>query len=117
MKNIRLVLLAVILLMVNTVTFGENDPSGADSPSAVSVTGTVVDKHTNETLPGVTIQLVDSESKIYTNPDGTFSLNGLQPGEYEVRLSCISYKDTVVTLDVKRSTQNTLSVQLESVEP
>jgi hypothetical protein len=61
--------------------------------------------------------MADTDTKIYSNPDGTFSLNGLQPGEYEVRLSCISYKDKIVSLDVKSSTQNTLSVQLESVEP
>ena len=97
--------------------FADNDSSKETGPAKVSVSGTVIDKLTNETLTGVTIQMVDSETKVYSNPDGTFSLNGLLPGKYEVKISCISYKDKVVALDVQTSDQNTLSVQLESVEP
>lgn len=117
MKNIRYILLTFIVLLANITIFADNDRAGANGPSTVSVSGTVVDKLTNETLPGVTIQMVDSESKIYSNPDGSFSLNGLKPGEYEVKISCISYKDKVVSIDVYSTGQNTLSVQLESVEP
>ncbi|MBE0646527.1 MAG: carboxypeptidase-like regulatory domain-containing protein [Bacteroidales bacterium] len=117
MKNIRYFLLATLVFVATATLFAENESSKASGPTTLSVLGTVIDKITNETLPGVTIQMTDTDTKIYSNPDGTFSLDGLQPGQYEVKVSCISYKDKVVSLDVQRSVQNTLSVQLESVEP
>lgn len=117
MKNFSYFLSVVMVLLATRVIFADNESSEVTGPSTVSVSGTVIDKLTNETLPGVTIQLLDSDTKIYSNPDGTFSLDGLHPGEYEVQVSCISYKEKVVSIDVQRSGQNTLSVQLESVEP
>jgi hypothetical protein len=117
MKNFRYVLSVVMVFLATGVIFADNETSESNGPSSVSVSGTVIDKLTNETLTGVTIQMADSDSKVYSDPDGTFILDGLQPGEYEVKISCISYKDKVVSLDVKRSGQNTLSVQLETVEP
>lgn len=117
MKNFRYVLSVVMVFLATGVILADNESSESNGPATVSVSGTVIDKLTHETLTGVTIQMVDSDTKIYSNPDGTFSLDGLQPGQYELKVSCISYKDKVVSLDVQRSVQNTLSVQLETVEP
>ncbi|GEM_PF-914443 len=117
MKNIRYFFLAAMVLLATSTLFADNESAETSGATTVSLSGTVIDKLTNETLPGVTIQVGDSETKIYSNPDGTFSLDGLHPGEHEVKISCISYKDEVVSIDVQHSVQNTLSVQLESVEP
>jgi len=110
-------LAVTLVLLTTTALFADNDSPRNNAPSTMSLSGTILDKATNETLPGVTIQLVDSDSKVYSDPDGTFSLTGLQPGEYEVKISCISYKDKVISVEVKSASQNTVSVQLESVEP
>lgn len=117
MKNIRNFLVVTLVLLTATALFADNDSSRNNAPSTVSLSGTILDKATNETLPGVTIQLVDSDSKVYSDPDGAFSLTGLEPGEYKMKISCISYKERVISVDVTKSGQNTVSVQLESVEP
>lgn len=117
MKTIRYLLLSVLVSLASITLFAVNGTEGTNGTVTVSLTGTILDKVTKEALPGVAIQVVNSDVKIYSDPDGTFSLNGLKPGAFKLKVTCISYKEKVISVDVDSSGKNTLSVQLESVEP
>ncbi|KAF5063553.1 TonB dependent receptor [anaerobic digester metagenome] len=59
------------------------------------IRGTVYDAKTGETLPGVTIFIVGSTTGTLTDFDGKFNLS-IAPGEYNLRVSYISYETVVV---------------------
>ena len=49
---------------------------------AQQISGTVVDKKSNETLIGAVVAVEGSNAKAVTDADGNFELNGLKNGKY-----------------------------------
>lgn len=49
---------------------------------AQKISGTVVDKKSNETLIGAVLSVEGSNAKAVTDTDGNFELNGLKNGKY-----------------------------------
>lgn len=87
---------------------------GQSSPAALR--GRVVDS-TNSALSGAAVQArslsTDTASKIETTPDGTFLIEGLQPGSYRltVRSSGMSEKSQEVTLTAGQTFELTIVLQ------
>lgn len=73
----------------------ENKETPATAPS-VSVSGSVVDMATGEALTGVEISVEGTDTKVYTDFDGNFSISNLKPGDYNIVASYISYKKSLV---------------------
>jgi outer membrane receptor protein involved in Fe transport len=61
------------------------------------IKGRVVDKHTNETLPGVNISVPGTYKGAVTNMDGAYEIRGLAPGDYDLKASIIGYTVQVRT--------------------
>lgn len=58
--------------------------------------GNVIDQVTGEALAGVQVKVVGSDKSFYTDFDGNFEINGLIPGDYELRLSLVSYETNLL---------------------
>lgn len=78
------------ILFLSVVLF-----SGFASAQNGFIRGTVYDAKTGETLPGVTIFVLGTTSGTLTDFDGKFNLS-IAPGEYNLRVSYISYETVVV---------------------
>lgn len=61
------------------------------SAQTATITGTVTDAKTNETLIGATIYLDGTSQGTITDFDGNYRLDNVQPGTYTLRCSFISY--------------------------
>jgi hypothetical protein len=57
-----------------------------------SIAGTVKDLKTNEPLPGATVYLASTTLGTSANETGTFSLNKISPGKYDLVVSMVGYK-------------------------
>ncbi|HQG46950.1 MAG TPA: TonB-dependent receptor, partial [bacterium] len=55
------------------------------------IRGRVVDKRTNEALPGVNISVPGTYKGAVTNVEGLFEIRGLAPGDYDLKASIIGY--------------------------
>jgi hypothetical protein len=62
-----------------------------------TVTGSVVDNHTQEKLQGANILLVGTKLGTTTDADGKFTITNVLPGVYSTRASLLGYMDAVVT--------------------
>lgn len=95
----------MVLSLVFAAVADEKDHT-ADNPAKVStitVYGTVTDAKTGETLVGVQVQLEGTEKKVYTDFDGHFSFEDVQPGEYNITANYISYQKQKIekqTIDI-----------------
>ncbi|MCC6549219.1 MAG: carboxypeptidase-like regulatory domain-containing protein [Ignavibacteriaceae bacterium] len=88
-KRVYAALLA-ILIMAGT-GFAQNKGS---------VTGKITDKQTNEELIGANILVSGTAIGASTDIDGVYSIRNLEPGNYELKVSYISYQ-TLIIKDVK----------------
>ena len=91
-----------------------NEPTAANASASVSISGKVIDLNSGETLAGVEVAIEGSSKKVHTDLDGNFKIENLQPGEYNVIASYISYnKSFIEKLEIGKSTQ-TLNIKLQS---
>jgi hypothetical protein len=118
MKNKALIFLSACILLFSATTIAAKKgpkPSGPATQSTLS--GVVFDKDSNEKLAGVTIQLTETDQKIYSNAKGEFTLDGIAPGTYKVKINCISYNDKEMTVKVSKTQNEKLKVLLNPVTP
>ncbi len=77
---------------------------------AQTVSGTVYDAETGETLPGANVIQVDTQNGVSTGDDGQFSLTLQENGPSTIRISFVGYQSQ--TVDVTGS-QAQLSIELK----
>ncbi|TYP94027.1 TonB-linked outer membrane protein, SusC/RagA family [Fodinibius salinus] len=84
-----------------------------------TITGTVTDQSSGETLPSVNIFIVDTQQGTATNPDGEYTIKGVEYGTYTIRASFVGYKTVEQKVTVDQSTVNldfSLSASTQELE-
>ena len=71
---------------------------------SVTISGTVTDKQTNETLPGVSINVKGKSIGTSSNVDGKFTLSTSENTPFTVVVSYLGYK--TIEQEVKASASN-----------
>ncbi len=63
-----------------------------------TIKGTIIDKQSLATLPGVTVIILGSEpvKGTATDMDGQFKLTNVNPGRYDLKVTYIGYKEIVI---------------------
>lgn len=118
MKNkILFFVLAFVGLLGMSVSASKKSPKTSAPSSLSSFSGVVIDQRTKEKLAGVTIQMSETDLKIYSDTKGEFILAGVEPGTYKVKINCISYKDKEVTVKVSKTQTDKLRIVLHPIEP
>ncbi|MEN8156249.1 MAG: TonB-dependent receptor [Bacteroidota bacterium] len=65
-----------------------------------SIKGVISDAQTGETLPGAHVMIEGTSFGTVTDPDGNYAFFNLQPGDYRVTASYISYEKKSITIKV-----------------
>ncbi len=80
------------------------------------ITGSVVDRVTGEPLTGVCIFLPEIAKTVYTDFEGNFKINNLQPGKYTIKPRFISYdQNQDLTIEIKGNEVHALKVILNPI--
>lgn len=116
MKRILSIIIVGLLLVFNTAVFASGDNTPVTPSAKASISGKVVDIKTGEPLAGVAVSIVGTNVKTYSDLDGTFNINSIDPGSYNLILSLISYKNSLVeNLKVKPSAKEFVDIKLDVV--
>ncbi|MEX0747662.1 MAG: carboxypeptidase-like regulatory domain-containing protein, partial [Rhodothermales bacterium] len=79
-----------------------------------TLAGTVLDADTRESLIGVNVIVVGTNSGSATDFDGRYSVPGLKSGEYSIRVSYIGYETTMFTgIRIRNGEETVLNVDLQ----
>jgi uncharacterized surface anchored protein len=117
-------LITMLFITFVAVTFAVNnnaankgkttETSVSTAAGSVSIAGKVIDLNSGEALAGVEVTIEGSSKKVHTDLDGNFKIENLQPGEYNVIASYISYnKSFIEKLEIGKSNQ-ALNIKLQS---
>lgn len=89
-------LLAVLTAMLTTVM--------AVGQSKFNVSGTIIEKGSNEAVPSATVQVLTQDSTFVagaaTDMKGAFKIQNVKKGKYLMKISFIGYQPRVVSLDL-----------------
>jgi len=79
--------LFIIMLFITQISFAQNNRQ--------NIRGVVTDKLTQSTLPGATVQIINSTANkgTITDTNGNFVLPDVVPDRYEIKVSYIGYQD------------------------
>jgi len=77
-----------------------------------SLSGTVSDARTGDSIPGVNVYLVEAERGGATNVDGIYTINNIPEGNYTIRITYIGYQQISENINIQ-SGSNTYDVELE----
>ena len=75
--------------------------------------GLVVDSETNQSIPLVTIEIVESGRMTITSDSGYFFFNKLQDGDYSLKLIHLSYKEKLIKLKFNSINNKLIIIYLE----
>lgn len=118
MKSSAVLFYVLVFSLLNINSFASDKGAKSKNPGAgSSLSGVILDKDSNEKLAGVSIQLTSSDQKIYSDSKGEFTVDGIEPGTYKVKINCISYKDKEVTVKITKSQNESLKIILNPIQP
>jgi len=90
-QSLRLFLIAFLFLISNSLF----------SQQKFTVSGTITEASSNETLIGVTLLVPEINTGVTTNDYGFYSLT-LPGGEYQIRISYLGYQEIVQTISLTK---------------
>ena len=107
---------AIFFLSLSVVLVASTDKKEApifNPESNTVLAGLVIDHETGESLAGVLVKIKGSDRAFYTDFEGNFEIKGLIPGEYELKLSLVSYKTNhLKKVDLTDDPKNSLKVEM-----
>jgi TonB-dependent receptor len=84
------------------------------SSFASTISGYIFDKKVKEQLVGATVVLSPGNIKSFSKLNGKYSLNNVQPGTYQLKISYIGYQSVDTTLEIKADENIRLNFYLVS---
>ncbi len=92
----------IILLIIAHLSYAQNNRQ--------KIRGVVIDKLSQTTLPGATVQIMNEADKrgAVTNEKGIYVIPDVLPGRYELKFSFVGYKDVFVSSVVVTSGKETI---------
>ncbi|WP_289053229.1 carboxypeptidase-like regulatory domain-containing protein [Carboxylicivirga marina] len=114
MKTSIIILVAFLYVGVSTIK-AEKEKVSTETTTTLttSISGTITDAATGESLVGVKVVLNELNTTVYTDFDGNFEFTGVTNGSYTVSTDYVSYKtDESLSIDTKKSKE--LQIALKS---
>lgn len=80
-----------------------------------TIRGVVVDKQTQTPLPGVIVQLLNSEPPLgaSTNENGEFKIQNVPVGRWQIKFQVISYKERYINIVLNSGKESVSTIELE----
>jgi len=91
--------LLIFLFIISFTVFGQ-----------YSLTGTITNQETAETLPGANIVLENSFLATSSAMDGTFAFSGIKRGTYTLKISYVGFETTTKEIEVDKNLSLSLSL-------
>ncbi len=108
----KTIVISFLALLLTVGAFAEKNTS----KNITVIKGTVADKTTGEPLPGVSVVIEGTNIQTYTDFDGNFTFNGVQPGHYMVIAEYVSYQKINSQVNCGSNKTSTVNLLLSSVE-
>ena len=113
-KIFKFVVVSGCALLVNSFAFAEGNVINPPSTKS-TVAGTVIDNYSGESLAGVAVSIEGTDTKVYTDLDGNFTISDIKPGKYNLILSMISYKNSLVeNIELLANENEKLEIKLDN---
>ena len=102
-RSLSIITLGVALLLLPSVVWAQQG----------TITGTVGDAQSEESLPGATVQVVEAGMGSATDANGQYRITGVPAGEQTLEVSFVGYQSVTRTVNVPEGGTVTANFQLQ----
>ena len=95
----------LVLFLSWTYTFSQVTSNGEESKQKFTLSGTISDTNSNETLIGVNILIPELKTGVITNEYGFYSIT-LPKGNYKIQITSLGFQTIEETIDLDKNTKN-----------
>ena len=81
------------ILMVTMLNANAEIKNAGNKNNKTVLQGVVTDRYSGEALAGVSVKLNETGEIAFTDFDGNFKFENIEPGTYNISVSYISYQD------------------------
>lgn len=112
------IVISIVFVALIGFVYAGNDGNTSIAPESapvemVSLSGTVIDFQSGETLTGVEVSIEGTDLKAYTDFDGNFNIENVKPGNYNIIASYISYDKSLVENFSAKKGQQEVNIKLQ----
>ncbi len=79
-----------------------------------TLTGTVTDAESGETLPGANVLIQELNRGASTDGNGEFTIQNIEPGQYKIRVTFVGYSAFNETVQITAGQETELNIALET---
>ena len=115
MKKLVVVTLILSCFAFSTANAADDAKGKESTASKISISGTIIDEVTGESLAGVSVTLEGTDKTVYTDFDGKFNFPEVTPGEYTLKTTFISYQAASQKVKASADKKEGLDVKLKSL--
>lgn len=117
--NSKIIFLTTILLLFFSSMYSQDNKIGSLASQKFTLSGTITDAKSNETIIGVNVYIPELKTGTTTNEYGFYSIT-IPKGNYTVQLSFISFQTLTESINLDKNTKSNFKlfsneVQLEEV--
>ena len=104
--------------VLTSYLYADNQPivsNTNETEKLVTFQGRIIDKYSNEPLAGVLVKIEGTNLQAYTDFDGYFIFQNVNPGIFDLRISMVSYKENIIkNVYLTSASSSLLEIALEN---
>ena len=104
MKNYCFTVYTFFILFASTFFYAQENTNSNSTREKFTLSGTITDQNSNETLIGVNIFFPELKTGVTTNEYGFYSIT-LPKGKHQVQISYLGYKTVNETIELTQNTK------------
>jgi len=111
----KLMTLSISIIILSIFNFSCEPPTEAETTGDIQ--GVIYDASSSQPLGGATITTDPTTSSKITDTNGSFLIEGIEPGDYSLQVSKTGYQTNTTTVKVIAGETASADLQLSQVEP
>ncbi|MFV0365844.1 MAG: carboxypeptidase-like regulatory domain-containing protein [Mangrovibacterium sp.] len=88
-----------------------NEKKETAKADVTELSGVVLDQETNEALVGVKVELEGTGKVVYTDFDGNYTFKNVEPGNYDVVASFVSYESAKESVNLEAGVSKSINLK------
>jgi hypothetical protein len=112
--KLKLISALIMALLFCGQLFASNPSHPLVPAKSITLTGVVTDFYSGEALAGAQVEVEGTNTKVFTDLDGKFSITVDAQYAFNLKVKYISYEDVTIKNNPTVSTSNELLVKLHS---